>query len=110
MHARSRGRSRRDTSVAVLNRLRPWLPTLLAVSVNSPFRDSRDTSFASWRTVVFGRWAVSVPTPHFAGLADYGRHSDALVEWRRRVRAHAPHRTRPGPLPIPGTRACLMRR
>ncbi|MEU4353192.1 carboxylate-amine ligase [Streptomyces virginiae] len=69
-----------DTRVAVLNRIRPWLPTLLAVSANSPFWDSRDTGFASWRTVVFGRWPVSGPPPHFAGLADYGRRLDALVQ------------------------------
>ncbi|MGW1763813.1 carboxylate-amine ligase [Streptomyces sp. NPDC002073] len=68
-----------ETGVAVLNRIRPWLPTLLAMSVNSPLWDGRDTGFASWRTIVFGRWPVSGPPPAFDGFADYERRLDALV-------------------------------
>lgn len=68
-----------ETGVAVLNRIRPWLPTLLAMSVNSPLWDGRDTGFASWRTIVFGRWPVSGPPPHFNGYADYEQRLDALV-------------------------------
>ncbi|MFF2785600.1 glutamate--cysteine ligase [Streptomyces sp. NPDC058049] len=70
----------RETGVAVLNRLRVWLPTLLAMSANGPLWDGRDTGFASWRTIIFGRWPVSGPPPHFAGLADYEARADALVE------------------------------
>ncbi|MFE9139594.1 glutamate--cysteine ligase [Streptomyces sp. NPDC007355] len=70
----------RETGVAVLNRLRVWLPTLLAMSANGPLWDGRDTGFASWRTIVFGRWPVSGPPPHFAGLADYEARIDALVK------------------------------
>ncbi|MFI1648512.1 glutamate--cysteine ligase [Streptomyces avidinii] len=70
----------RETGVAVLNRLRVWLPTLLAMSANGPLWDGRDTGFASWRTIVFGRWPVSGPPPHFAGLADYEARADALVK------------------------------
>ncbi|MER6443876.1 carboxylate-amine ligase [Streptomyces venezuelae] len=68
-----------ETGVAVLNRIRAWLPTLLAMSVNSPLWDGRDTGFASWRTIVFGRWPVSGPPPHFDGYPDYERRLDALV-------------------------------
>ncbi|MEU8460540.1 glutamate--cysteine ligase [Streptomyces sp. NPDC029003] len=68
------------TGVAVLNRMRPWLPALLAMSVNSPLWDGRDTGFASWRTIVFGRWPVSGPPPHFDGPADYERRLTALVD------------------------------
>ncbi|MFD3327492.1 glutamate--cysteine ligase [Streptomyces sp. NPDC058701] len=68
-----------QTGVAVLNRIRCWLPTLLAMSANSPLWDGRDTGFASWRTIVFGRWPVSGPPPYFHGLADYERRLDALV-------------------------------
>lgn len=57
--------------VAVLNRLRGWLPVLTAISANSPFWDGRDTGFASWRTVVFGRWPVSGPPPAFRDHADH---------------------------------------
>lgn len=70
----------RETGVAVLNRLRVWLPTLLAMSANGPLWDGRDTGFASWRTIIFGRWPVSGPAPYFAGLADYEARADGLVE------------------------------
>lgn len=69
----------RATGVAVLNQLRPWLPVLVAMSANSPFWRGRDTGFASWRTVVFGRWPVSGPPPAFAGASDYDRRVRALV-------------------------------
>ncbi|MFD8636902.1 YbdK family carboxylate-amine ligase [Streptomyces sp. NPDC059656] len=67
------------TRVAVLNRIRVWLPVLLAMSANSPVWDGQDTGFASWRTIVFGRWPVSGPPPHFDGSVDYERRLDALV-------------------------------
>lgn len=69
----------RATGVAVLNQLRPWLPVLVAMSANSPFWLGRDTGFASWRTVVFGRWPVSGPPPAFRDAAEYDRRVRALV-------------------------------
>jgi len=69
----------RATGVAVLNRLRRWLPVLVALSGNSPFWGGRDTGFASWRTVVFGRWPVSGPPPAFADASDYERRVRGLV-------------------------------
>ncbi|MCX5387305.1 glutamate--cysteine ligase [Streptomyces sp. NBC_00083] len=69
----------RETGVAVLNRIRLWLPTLLAMSANSPFWEGQDTAFASWRTPVFSRWAVSGPPPYFAGLSDYEQRIEALI-------------------------------
>ncbi|MER5727269.1 glutamate--cysteine ligase [Streptomyces sp. NPDC002138] len=68
-----------ETGVAVLNRIRVWLPTLMALSANSPLWDGRDTGFASWRTIVFGRWPVSGPPPFFEDAADYERRLEALV-------------------------------
>ncbi|MEU6868290.1 glutamate--cysteine ligase [Streptomyces sp. NPDC046876] len=70
----------RETAVAVMNRLRIWLPTLLAMSTNSPMWDGRDTGFGSWRTIVFGRWPVSGPPPFFRGLADYEKRIEMLLE------------------------------
>lgn len=69
----------RATGVTVLNQLRPWLPVLVAMSANSPFWRGRDTGFASWRTVVFGRWPVSGPPPAFTDAGDYDRRVRALV-------------------------------
>ncbi|MEU9088014.1 glutamate--cysteine ligase [Streptomyces sp. NPDC048357] len=70
----------RAQGVDVLNRIRVWLPTVLAMSANSPLWEGRDTGFASWRTVVFGRWPVSGPTPVFRDDADYDLRAAELVE------------------------------
>ncbi|MGN9913095.1 carboxylate-amine ligase [Phytohabitans sp. LJ34] len=56
----------RDTAVAVVNHVGPWLPTLLALSVNSPFHHGRDTGYGSWRIVQQSRFPGS-------GLAPYCR-------------------------------------
>ncbi|MGW1071924.1 carboxylate-amine ligase [Streptomyces sp. NPDC002537] len=68
----------REMGVAVLNRVRPWLPVLVAMAANSPMWNGQDTGFASWRTVVYSRWPVSGPPPHFADLADYEERIEAL--------------------------------
>ena len=39
----------RDLGVQVLNRLHPWLPTLLALTANAPLAGGRDSGWASWR-------------------------------------------------------------
>lgn len=70
----------RESGVAALNFVRPWLPVLVALGGNSPLWDGRDTGFSSWRTVIFGRWAVSGPPPEFADAADYGRRTRALLD------------------------------
>ena len=44
-----------DRAVAVCDHLRGMLPTLLAVSANSPFLDGRDTGLHSVRTEIFTR-------------------------------------------------------
>ncbi|WUH89480.1 glutamate--cysteine ligase [Streptomyces sp. NBC_00433] len=69
----------REAGAAALGRLRPWLPVLVALGANSPFWDGRDTGFASWRTVVFGRWPVSGPPPFFSGAAHYEERVAALL-------------------------------
>ncbi|MFC5149939.1 carboxylate-amine ligase [Streptomyces aureoversilis] len=69
----------RAQAVGALNRLRPWLPVLVAMGANSPLWRGRDTGFASWRTVVFGRWPVSGPPPRFEGPGDYDRRVGALL-------------------------------
>ncbi|MCC3767930.1 YbdK family carboxylate-amine ligase, partial [Streptomyces sp. UNOC14_S4] len=72
----------RDTGVAVLNRIRRWLPALVAMGGNSPLWWGRDTGYASWRTVVFGRWPVGGPPPRFDGRADYERRVGSLLAAR----------------------------
>ncbi len=54
----------RDLAVDVLNRCRPWLATVLALSANSPFWAGADTGYASYRTEVWTRWPLTgMPEP-----------------------------------------------
>ena len=69
----------RAAGVTVLNRLRPWLHVLLALSANSPLWRGADTGFASWRGVHSLRWGTAGPPPAFVDPADYERRIDALV-------------------------------
>jgi carboxylate-amine ligase len=69
----------RHAGAAALGRLRPWLPVLVALGGNSPFWEGRDTGFASWRTVVFGRWPVSGSPPYTGDSATYEQRVDALL-------------------------------
>ncbi len=49
----------RELAVQVLDRLRPDLPVLLALSGSSPFWEGSDTDYASYRTLWFGRFPVT---------------------------------------------------
>ncbi|WP_018657122.1 carboxylate-amine ligase [Actinomadura flavalba] len=69
-----------DTAVAVVNHLRPWLPTLLAASANSPFDRGRDTGHASWRMVEQARFPTSGVPPWFGSAAEYDRALARLVD------------------------------
>lgn len=70
----------RETAVAVVNHLRPWLPTLLALSANSPFHQGRDTGYDSWRAVLKSRFPVSGTPPYCASAAEYDAALDRLVD------------------------------
>ncbi|MGX1669332.1 glutamate--cysteine ligase [Streptomyces sp. NPDC055400] len=89
-----------EIGVTVLNRIRLWLPVVVAMAANSPFWAGQDTGFASWRTVVFGRWPVSGPSPHFDGLADHEQRLQRLLScgvitdlgqiyWQARLSSHS---------------------
>lgn len=47
--------------VAVLDRIRCWLPILTALATNSPFVDGQDTGYAGYRTQAWGRWPTTGP-------------------------------------------------
>ncbi|GAB2842802.1 glutamate--cysteine ligase [Actinocorallia aurea] len=70
----------RDTAVAVVNHLRPWLPTLLALSANSPFDRGRDSGYASWRMITQAAFPGGGTPPHFASAAEHDRAVEKLVE------------------------------
>ncbi|WP_445398390.1 glutamate--cysteine ligase [Streptomyces sp. LE64] len=58
-----------EEGVAVLDRIRPWLAVLLALSANSPFWQGRDSGYSSYRSRVWGRWPSAGPVEPF-GSAD----------------------------------------
>jgi carboxylate-amine ligase len=64
-----------DRAVLVCDRLRPVLPTLLAISANSPFLDGRDSGLASVRTQTFTksfpRCGIPDPFGSWDAFADY---------------------------------------
>ncbi len=62
-----------ERGVQALNRIRPWIPLLTALSVNAPFWLGRDSGFGSWRVIHYRRWAVQGIPPYFADAADYER-------------------------------------
>ncbi|GAA3212672.1 hypothetical protein GCM10020256_12260 [Streptomyces thermocoprophilus] len=100
----------RDTAVEVLNRIRVWLPTLTALSANSPLWDGHDTGFASWRTVIFGRWPVSGMPPAFR-RPRRPRPAGADPAGQRSGRGHRPAvLARPALGPVSHRRGALLRR
>ena len=50
-----------EEGVAVLDRMRIWLPVLIALSANSPFWHGEDTGYASYRSQVWNRWPSAGP-------------------------------------------------
>jgi carboxylate-amine ligase len=60
-----------EEGIAALDRIGPWLAILLALSANSPFWQGRDSSYASFRYQVGGRWPSSGPTEVFGSARAY---------------------------------------
>jgi carboxylate-amine ligase len=58
-------------AVGVLDRIRVWLPAVLAISGNSPFWQGVDTDYASYRSQAVRRWPSSGPTEVFGSVAAY---------------------------------------
>ncbi|MQA97918.1 MAG: YbdK family carboxylate-amine ligase [Streptosporangiales bacterium] len=72
----------RETAVAVVNHLRPWLAVLLALSANSPFDHGRLTDYADRRMVQIVRFPGAGVPPFAASAAEYDERVTALVEAR----------------------------
>jgi len=68
-----------ELAVHVLDRLRPDLPTLLAMSASSPFWEGTDTGYASYRTLWFARWPVTGLPEAFGSRAAYDATVAGLV-------------------------------
>ncbi len=91
----------RDAAVAVANRLRPWLPTLLALTANSAIYRNADTGHSSWRSVLWARWPSAGPPPHFDSAEEFDAavrmlcdtdviRDDGMVYWDVRPSADFP--------------------
>jgi carboxylate-amine ligase len=65
--------------VAVLDRIRPWLPVLLALSANSPFWQGRDSAYASFRYQAWSRWPSAGPTDVFGSAEVYQQTVQQMV-------------------------------
>lgn len=68
-----------DEGVAVLDRIRCWLPVLVALTANSPFSDGEDTGHVSWRAVLDGQWPGAGPVECLGNAAAYGALERALL-------------------------------
>jgi carboxylate-amine ligase len=68
-----------EEAVGVLDRIRVWLPSLLALSANSPFWQGHDTGYSSFRSQALGRWPVSGPTEIFNTAERYRAVIDGML-------------------------------
>ncbi|MFN2496136.1 MAG: glutamate--cysteine ligase [Pseudonocardiaceae bacterium] len=68
-----------EEGVAALDRIRGWLPPLLALSTNSPFWQGEDSGYASFRSQVWNRWPSAGPTELFGSAATYHATVKAMV-------------------------------
>ena len=70
----------REAAVEVVNRARLWLPTLLALTANSPFWHGRDTGYHSYRMELWCRMPTAGPPPHFRNYSDYQAFIQQLID------------------------------
>lgn len=71
-----------EERVRALDRVRGWLPVLLALTGNSPFSGGRDSGFASWRSILIRRLPGSWSPPRFRDFADYRAGVQTLIDLR----------------------------
>lgn len=64
-----------ELAIAAQNRVRQWLPVLLALSGNSPFWKGMDTGYDSYRLELWRSWPLSGIPPQFEDR----RHYDGMI-------------------------------
>ncbi|WP_336321813.1 glutamate--cysteine ligase [Streptomyces lavendofoliae] len=69
-----------EEGVAVLDRMRPWLSVLLALSTNSPFWQGHDSGYSSYRNRVWGRWPSAGPVEVFGSARRYHQQVRDLLD------------------------------
>jgi carboxylate-amine ligase len=70
----------RAIALQVMNRVRSWLGTLLALSANSPFWLGEMTGYDSYRTLLWSQWPSSGPPPFLDSLEEYNALAQSLVK------------------------------
>lgn len=69
-----------EEGIIALDRIRIWLPLLLALSSNSPFWNGIETGFASYRYQAWSRWPTAGPTEIFETAAAYRATRQAVLD------------------------------
>ena len=69
-----------EAAIARLEGLLPWLPTLLAVSANSPYLAGAETGLASTRAELLALLPRSGAPPVFSRYAEWERFAERLVD------------------------------
>lgn len=69
----------RQEGVQVLDRIRPWLHVLLALSANSPFWFGQESGYASYRYLAASRWPTSGPSDVLGSVLAYDCRTRALL-------------------------------
>jgi glutamate---cysteine ligase / carboxylate-amine ligase len=68
-----------EEGVAALDRVRPWLAPLLALSANSPFWQGTDSGYVSFRSQLWARWPSAGPYSPFGSPRGYRTFVDAVL-------------------------------
>ncbi len=68
-----------DEAVGVIDRVRPWLAVLTALSTNSPYWQGRDTGYASYRQRLWSRWPSAGPSELFGTAAGYRAAIETMI-------------------------------
>jgi len=69
-----------EEGIAAIDRIRVWLPVILAMSANSPFYEGRDSGYASYRSQLWMRWPSAGPTDTFGSAEAYHELVRSMVE------------------------------
>ncbi|EFL12907.1 carboxylate-amine ligase [Streptomyces sp. C] len=69
-----------EEGVAVLDRVRPWLAVLTAISANSPFWQGEDSGYGSYRSRVWNRWPSAGPVDVFGSADRYREQVRAMID------------------------------
>ena len=70
----------REEGLHIMNVARYFLPHLYALSTNSPFWESRDTGFKSFRSKIFDKFPRTGIPPYFSSVAEYDKFVDVLIK------------------------------